>query len=111
MAVNRDKVDLWKADIAKSVDFYNDWFMTFAPKAYRDTRTATTEQVQQALEITEDLTNISPQTLEHHPSILSILRMTTCPPLARDRLIGLSKISPNLVENMEKKNRMPPRMS
>lgn len=111
MAVNRDKVDLWKADIAKSVDFYNDWFMTFAPKAYRDTRITTTEQVQQALEITENLTNISPQTLQSHPSILSILRMTTCPPLARDRLIGLSQTPPNLVENMEKKNRMPPRMS
>lgn len=99
MAVNRDKVDLWKADIAKSVDFYNYWFMTFAPKAYRDTRIATTEQVQQALEITENLTNVSPQTLQSHPSILSILRMTTCPLLARDRLIGLSQTPPNLVEN------------
>ncbi|CAN2044585.1 hypothetical protein GMMP1_1400031 [Candidatus Magnetomoraceae bacterium gMMP-1] len=38
VAVNRDKVDLWKSDVAKSVDFYNDWFMTFAPKAFRDTR-------------------------------------------------------------------------
>lgn len=111
MAVNRDKVDLWKADVAKSVDFYNNWFMTFAPKAYRDTRIATTQQVKEALERTENLTNISPETLQSHPSILSILRMTTCPPLARDRLIGLSQTSPNLVENMEKKDRIPPRMS
>ena len=38
MAVNRDKPDLWKADIAKSVDLYNDWFMEFAPQTFRDTR-------------------------------------------------------------------------
>jgi hypothetical protein len=31
MAVNLDKPARWKADIAKSVDMYNDWFMTFAP--------------------------------------------------------------------------------
>jgi len=24
MAVNRDKVDLWKSDVARSVDFYNE---------------------------------------------------------------------------------------
>ena len=33
MAVNRDKPDRWKRDIAQSVDMYNDWFMRFAPKA------------------------------------------------------------------------------
>jgi hypothetical protein len=32
MAVNADKIDRWKADIARSVDFYNDWFIKFAPK-------------------------------------------------------------------------------
>jgi hypothetical protein len=40
-AVNRDKTGLWKADIAQSVDLYNDWFMKFAPKAFRDTSVAT----------------------------------------------------------------------
>jgi hypothetical protein len=27
MAINRDKPDLWKEDIALSVDIYNEWFM------------------------------------------------------------------------------------
>jgi hypothetical protein len=31
MAVNRDKPDRWKKDIARSVDLYNDWFFEFAP--------------------------------------------------------------------------------
>jgi hypothetical protein len=44
VAVNRDKVDQWKADVATSVDFYNAWFMAFAPGAFRETRVATTRQ-------------------------------------------------------------------
>lgn len=110
MAVNRDKVDLWKADVAKSVDFYNEWFMTFAPVAFRKTRIATTKQVEQALSWTENLTNIRPETLKKYPSSLPMLRMTTCPPIARDRLIGLAGISPNLVKCMELNNCVPPTM-
>jgi hypothetical protein len=110
MAVNRDKVDLWKSDVARSVDFYNDWFMTFAPKAFRNTRIETTKQVEQALQWTENLTNIRPETLKNYPSVLPMLRMTTCPPIARDRLVGLAGISPNLVKSMEIDNRVPPKM-
>jgi hypothetical protein len=32
MPINADKVHLWKADVIQSVDFYNAWFMRFAPK-------------------------------------------------------------------------------
>lgn len=49
MAVNADKPERWKADIAESVDFYNDWFLRFAPRAYRQTREKTTKQVKAAL--------------------------------------------------------------
>lgn len=111
MPVNRDKVDLWKADVIKSVDFYNEWFMSFAPKAYRETRIETTKHVEQALKHTENLTNISQDTLINNPSVLSMLRMATCPPIARDRLIGLSGVSPNLIKSMEIFNRIPPQMS
>lgn len=110
MAVNRNKVDLWKADVATSVDFYNDWFMAFAPKAFRDTRIETTKLVEQALQWTENLTNILPETLQKHPSVLPMLRMTTCPPIARDRLIGLAGVSSNLVKSMEVDERIPPKM-
>ncbi len=84
--------------------------MKFAPKAFRDTRIKTTKQVEEALEWTENLTNIRPETLMGHPSILPMLPMTTCPPIAHDRLVGLSGASSNLVKNMETKNRIPPRM-
>ncbi len=111
MAVNADKPHLWKQDIAQSVDFYNSWFMEFAPTAYRSTRIATTQQVESALTWTTNLANITPGVLRQHPSVLPILRMATAPPIARDRLIGLAGVSPNLVKNMEEKNRIPPRMN
>jgi len=111
MPVNSDKPDRWKSDIARSVDFYNDWFMRFAPKTYRDTRIQTTREVISALDWTANLTDITPSVLRQHPSVLPMLRMATAPPIARDRLIGLAGVSSNLVKSMEDKKQIPPRMS
>jgi hypothetical protein len=101
MGINLDKPHLWKKDIMQSVDLYNQWFMDFAPKAFRDTRVLTAKRVEQALIDTQYLTNISHEVLSQHPEVLPILRMSTCPPLARDRLVGLAGISKSLVLNME----------
>ena len=110
MPVNRDRPDRWKKDIAKSVDMYNDWFMHFAPEAYRTTRVQTTKDVEATLKATKNLTDVGVRLLKAKPSVLPSLRMSTCPPLAVDRLIGLAGVSSNLVRAMEKKNRLPPRM-
>src|SRR5438034_2734946 len=101
MPLNADKPHLWKQDIQTSVDLFNAWFMKFAPKAYRDTRIETTKQVEQALLLTKDLTALSAATLQANPAILPTLRMACCPPLARDRLIGLAGASKSLVGSME----------
>jgi type II restriction enzyme len=111
MAVNRDKPDKWKRDILKSVDMYNDWFMNFAPKAFRETRIRTTKDVVATLHSTGNLTNLQPAMMRMHPEILPTLRMSTCPPLAVDRLIGLSGVSTNLVKCMELKKKLPSLMS
>ena len=111
MAVNRDKPDRWKADIEQSVDMYNNWFIRFAPEAYRTTRFQTTIDVKATLEATENLTDIDVELLRANPSILPTLRMATCPPLAVDRLIGLAGVPANLVKVMEKDGKLPPRMS
>lgn len=111
MAINADKPFRWKDDIAKSVDLYNTWFMQFAPKAYRDTRVATTQQVEIALKQTSHLTNIQPAILIANPGVLPMLRMSTAPPIARDRLVGLARVSPNLVKSMEIDQRIPQRMN
>jgi type II restriction enzyme len=108
--VNLDKPHLWKADISASVDMYNDWFMRFAPDAYRTTRVKTTDDVKATLEATKNLTDIKPQLLKSHPTVLPTLRMSTCPPLAVDRLIGLAGVSPNLVRAMEE-GKLPVRLA
>jgi hypothetical protein len=65
----------------RSVDMYNDWFMNFAPQAFRSTRSQATKDVVGALHATANLTNIQPAMLRRHPEILPTLRMSTCPPL------------------------------
>lgn len=110
MGVNLDKPHLWKSDVAASVDMYNTWFMEFAPQAFRDTRIRTTASVEAALAATDNLTDIRPVTLQQRPEILSTLRMSTCPPIAVDRLIGLSRTNPTVVKCMEKEGKVPSRM-
>jgi len=110
ISVNRNKVDEWKSDIAESVDMYNEWFLGFAPQTFRNTRIETTKSVESTLVATDNLSDISPELLRENPSVLSTLRMSTCPPIAVDRLVGLADVSKNLVKQMDKEGRIPPRM-
>lgn len=110
MPANADKPLRWKKDIADSVDYYNQWFLAYAPKTFRETRIQTTEQVIVALRRTNSLRNIAPDLLMQYPNVLQMLRMSTAPPLARDRLIGLADVTLNLINTMEKENKIPPRM-
>ena len=110
MGINADKPHLWKKDVAASVDLYNDWFMRFAPKTYRDTRLETTGRVEEAIQLTKDLTALNPEILKANPSILPTLRMSTAPPIARDRLVGLANVSKHLTLSMEQ-GKIPLRMS
>lgn len=108
--INADKPHLWKTDIAASVDQFNQWFMKFAPEAFRSTRVKTTEHVKAALRMTRDLRSLDAATLKANPGALPTLRMCTAPPLAVDRLIGLADASKNLVGRMED-GKLPARMS
>ena len=110
MAINLDKPTQWKADIAQSVDMYNDWFMKFAPRAFRTTRIQTTMDVESTLGSTGNMANIRPIIMRQRPEILPTLRMSTCPPLAVDRLIGLAGVPNNFVKSMEVEKKLPPRM-
>lgn len=111
MSVNLDRPQRWKSDVALSVDMYNDWFMKFAPQTFRSTRVQTTKDVEAALHATGNLTDIRPAMLRKHPEILPTLRMSTCPPLAVDRLIGLAGASASMVKRMEDEHKLPVRMS
>src|SRR4030067_2259258 len=114
MKLNADKPHLWKADVERSIDFYNDWFLRFAPTTYRAQRKVRTKEVREAFELTDNLRTIAPEFLMQNPSVLPMLRMSTAPPVARDRLMGLSRTSKNWIDSMEgtdgKPSRIPPRI-
>jgi hypothetical protein len=107
--INADKPHLWKADVAASVDQFNQWFMRFAPEAFRSTRVKTTEHVKAALLATDDLRELTPDRLRANPGALPTLRMCTAPPLAVDRLVGLSSANKSLIGKMED-GKLAPRM-
>ncbi len=110
MPINSDKPHLWKADVAASVDLYNTWFLTAAPAAFRTSRAKSTEKVRLAFERTGYLSSINLATLEKNPAVLTTLRMSTAPPIARDRLIGLAGVNRTVVKSMEE-GRIPLRIS
>jgi type II restriction enzyme len=111
VGINLDKPHKWKLDIKKSVNMYNDWFINFAPETFRNTRLKTTNDVLNTLSKTDNYKNISPKLLAENPEILATLRMSTCPPIAVDRLIGLAGVNSNLVKRIENLKKLPDRMS
>jgi len=111
MIINANKPERWKTDIIRSVDFYNTWFMKFAPETFREARRQMTLQVETAIKNSDDLTRLTPDMLKEHPATLSMLRMATAPPIARDRLSGLAYVSRSIINSMEIDGRLPPQLS
>ena len=87
-----------------------DWFLHFAPRAYRETRGQTTRAGRETREAAKNLTDVSVTLLKATPSILPTLRMSSCPPLAVARVVGPAGVSRNLINVLEKKGALPPRM-
>jgi hypothetical protein len=110
MPLNADKPNLWKADIERSIDYYNDWFLRFAPQTYREQRVLRTNEATHAFKQTDNLRSLTPELLRKQPGLLPILRMASAPPLARDRLMGLAHANKNLIGAMEGMAGVPPRI-
>ena len=75
MPINADKPHLWKGDVEQSSDFYNDWFIRFAPETYRTQRGITTAAVLDAFGKTANLTSIRPEALKAAPGSLPVTRL------------------------------------
>ena len=106
--INNNQPHIWKADTRASVDFYNNWFMRFAPQAFRESRIDATKMVEQSFKDTDFLNDITAISLKANPSMLPVLRMSTCPPLAVDRLVGLADVPKGIVDTIEKKAKLAP---
>ncbi len=107
--INRKNTELWKEDTIQSVSLYNDWFLNFAPATYMRERKRAMEQVGVAISQTDNF-HFTVEHLRDHPEIITILRMATTPPIARDRLVGFSGVKPSFIKSMEE-GHLPQRMS
>lgn len=108
-SINKNNSDQWNEDIQKSVMFYNEWFLNFAPSTYVNARQDAINKVENAFLKSDYFNRLSADMLKESPETITILRMATTPPLARDRLIGLADVTSNLMEKMEN-GVLPPRM-
>lgn len=110
MRKNRFRTDLWKNDSIKSVDLYNEWFMTSAPEAYRKARAGVINDVISAIKGLDSYRSISTEKILANPEFVSVLRASTAPPLAIDRLAGLSNTTRSIVSTLEN-GKMPRKLS
>jgi hypothetical protein len=100
----------WPADIAMSVAMYNEWFRRVAPEEFRRERLVAATSVMAAMRATADFTKIDGSVLIGALGILPTLRMATAPPIARDRLTGLSGALKSFVLSLDR-GELAPRMS
>lgn len=107
--VNRRNTEMWKGDTIKSVSLYNEWFLNFAPTTYTQERKRAMQRVGWAIDLTDNF-HFTTAHLRAYLELVSILRMATTPPIARDRLIGFSGVKPSFVKNMEE-GRYPQRVT
>lgn len=107
--LNADKPHLWDDDTRSSVLQYNEWFMDFAPKAYKSARAASMRRVEELFNSSKNLESLTPSLLLDNPTALAVLRMLCAPPIAVDRLAGLADVSNSKIKAMEKESRFPNR--
>lgn len=101
---------LWEADIARSVDEYNTWYLAHSPGIWADARGRAVEVAAQAMDETDNFREFTPDSLRAFPGALVVARAAVSPMMARDRLIGFAGVSGNLVRSMELENLVPPRL-
>lgn len=107
-SINKNNSEQWKNDVQKSVMFYNDWFLKFAPSTYINARQDAIKKVEDAFQKTDCFNSLSIDILKSMPASITTLRMATTPPLARDRLTGLTDVPRTFVKGMEE-GKLPPR--
>jgi hypothetical protein len=80
---------------------YNEWFIRFAPGVFRHEKTRAIAALIETMRATADMTRIDSGTLLSELGILPSIRMATCPPIARDRLTGLSGATDGFVSSLD----------
>ena len=94
----------WKNDTEASIKQYNEWFMNTCPNLYRNNDGDINNRVKKVMEETKFMSDLSIDLIKRNPKNIEVLRMCTAPPIAKDRLAGLSGLSieaPSFVKALE----------
>ncbi len=108
--INADQEQRWRSDLSAARAAHQTWLLTEGQDAHRRARAKSVVDVERMLDLTSDLRTVTPEILRRNPSILATQRMSTAPPLARERLAGLARAEKSVVLALEQ-DRLPGRMS
>ena len=106
--MNRQKASTeWIADISQSVAEYDAWYASNAPVIFTTARARSESYAERLLGLTDDLRRIDSDLFRQWPKAVMPLRLGAAPPMARDRLVTMARLSRPVVEAMERRNQLP----
>lgn len=108
--INADQEQQWRSDISAARDAHQRWLLTEGRQAHRRARAEAVVDVERMLDLTSDLGVVTPEIIRQSPGILTTQRMSTAPPLARERLVTLARAERSVVLALEQ-DRLPGRTS
>ena len=91
----------WVDDTQESVTEYNAWYLIFSAAAYREAHADALRLTERTFNVTNNLRGLNAPLLWRNPEIIRGLRMTSSPPWAVDRLIGISGAGEGLIRALE----------
>ena len=109
--VNSINPSQWKRDIEDSIKQFNSWYIQNAPVFFDSQRDIASKKVRDLFQKSNNLKNLGSDFLIKNPGFVSILRMCTCPPIARDRLSGLAMVDKNFINKVDRNGTFPERLS
>lgn len=103
---HRDATE-WRSEIAISVSHYNSWYRVHAPEFWGDARRRATSAATVLLDGTDCLRNLAPDQLEAPDDMLTFLRNSTAPPLAKERVATLAGVRKSVVDRLHSGRGLP----
>lgn len=107
---NRNKEPAeWTTDIDTSVAHYNAWYQAHAPLFWKAARERVASAVASLFEGTDYLRDLIPDVLEDPSDMLTYLRNSTAPPLAKERAASLAGVRKSVVDRLHRGDGLPGR--
>jgi hypothetical protein len=108
--INAHRPQLWRPDLTAAALTHRRWLLEQGQLAYRQAREDAVLEVESFLSRSEELRVLAPGLLLEAPALLTTMRMSTAPTLARERLAVLAQTERSVITALER-GRLPARIS